>query len=589
MHQNILELRDLQENRMDSILQGISQINDQLQQKDQSPTPFTRTDSLLSSTTTLHDENIDDLSKHLGKIVIAATDVRASFAESDAPSSTELSLPASSASSTANHRISEYSPDITHVEPLRELANRFQRQANHDVEHSQFQDAEVHHLESIECFKELHDAHSVPFDTYHEMMMKLALIYKKLRKFEEARCILHSAARQPLTYNRELGWKCLSNDTSEFTEHRAHLSHEMAELFFDRFTSSSESSRSMIEDSMNDHILLQEAECNAKRAFRIRRDLHEKDHEDCKASAQLLYNIYINYPDKRMYAETYNDMYLVDEDHRNELLNFKTGTTSRTRSLVPSEYSNLTDAVKDHHVTVEDIGAIMSNASSTELEHILDGKSVVMVAMDCADCNKCNRCVNIVDKLLRLGADRDAPFSYAAKRHRIADCKALLRHGANIDWLDANRLTPLMYTIKQGNIDMVNFLLEHNADVNVRGDRGQTALHFATQERNDDIFKLLLKAKNLDIDARDDNGLTALHHCAKQDNVDFAKRLKRAGASLEMRDKSGRERTALWIAVKEDKYALVKALLKLGAVVDLKYLPQPRSRDVRNLLNGHQG
>ncbi|KAH8726635.1 ankyrin repeat-containing domain protein, partial [Phaeosphaeriaceae sp. PMI808] len=132
------------------------------------------------------------------------------------------------------------------------------------------------------------------------------------------------------------------------------------------------------------------------------------------------------------------------------------------------------------------------------------------------------------------------PFAYAARKSRITDCRALLKHGANIDWLGDDRLTPLMYAIKQDNRDMVSFLLDNNADVNVRGERGQTVLHIATQNRNEDIFKLILKSKGLDFDARDDNGLTALHHCAKQNNVNFAKRLGRVGASLEMKDKSGR-------------------------------------------------
>ena len=582
MHRDIIEIRNFQEEKMDDILQNISRINEQMQHQEQQQTSHGRSDSLRSQQTLL-DDKVDSLSINLNKIAIAATDVKASFTTPRTGSTSNVSHPPSLTGSDAERPPVDSSPDITHVEPLRELALQFKQQAAHDLEHLKYKDAESHQLEAIACYKELHDAHKVAFDSYHDMKMKLAQIFEKLKKYDEAKRIYQLAARQPLKYERELGWKSLQLDPSEDTEHRAHLSHKMAELSLQRFVTSSESS-----GFANDWALLYEAECNAKRAFRIRRNKHGRDHTDCKESARLLCSIYNNLPDKRMYSETYDNMYLIDDDHRNVLLAVQSGSnTSRSRSLVPSDHSSLSEAVKNHDVPIEDVRAIMSNATLTDLEHVVAGKSVVMVAMDCVKCNKCARCTAILDKLFRLGADRNAPLAYAVKKDRIADCQFLLDHDADIDWLDANRLTPLMHAIKHENPQVTAYLLSQNADINVRGEKGQTALHIATQTRNEEVFKLILKADNLNPDARDDNGLTALHHAAKQDNVRFAKRLARAGADLDIKDRSATQRTALWIAVKEDKHELAEALLKEGAQVDLSTLPRA-SRDIRNLLHTHQ-
>jgi hypothetical protein len=145
MHQDIIEIGELQRDKMDTILRGIGQIKDQLQ-PEQSHLQQSRTDSFLSGET-MHDDNIDSLSMHLNKIVIAATDVRASFVDPQRDS--QISFPPSSACSTTDGPPDDFSPDITHAEPLQELAQRFKLQAIYDLEHQKYQDAEVHQVESL--------------------------------------------------------------------------------------------------------------------------------------------------------------------------------------------------------------------------------------------------------------------------------------------------------------------------------------------------------------------------------------------------------------------------------------------------------
>ncbi|KAF1849544.1 uncharacterized protein K460DRAFT_415889 [Cucurbitaria berberidis CBS 394.84] len=599
MHRAILDIRQTQESTLDGIRRGIDKINDQMQQQEKESPP-SRSDSLLSFQPRSDiDAEITSLSDHLNGIMIAVTGVQKSRSVPRAPAirSPDQSIPLNTslsastlASNEAKSLAKDSLPDITHVEPLRELAQRFKKQAEYDLEHRKYKDAVLHQLEAIECFRELHDAHNITFESYHDMMMVLAGIYKKLNNWEDAEKILKRAAKQPLTYEHTLGWKSTALNASLDTDHRAVISHHMAELLLEKFTSASKSLPPPVEGTGDHWVPLHEAESQAKRAFRIRRDHYGKDHDDFKKSVLLLVDIYTKFREKQIYVETYNDLYILDNEHRhNALLSSPSETnTSRSRSLVPSNNSDLVGAVKDHAMPFDDVISNISGATLDELEQIVDGKSIMMIAMDCISRGQCDRCEALVDKLLRLEVDRDAPFSYAVKRKRTENCRFLLRHGANINWLDSNGLTPLMHAIKLESFEMVVYLLSEGANVNITGVRGQSALHVSTQERNEWIFELLLKQDGLDIDATDDNGLTAMHLCAKQNNIGFARKLVHAGANLEIKDKSGRDRTPLWIAVKEDKYDFARMLLKSGAKVDLKSLPQSRSSDVRHLLKKHQ-
>jgi hypothetical protein len=556
-------MRVFQEGKLDEILRGINQIQNQH-----------RPVESLQPEQTLNNET-DNLSLHLEKIVLAVASDKPSFSIPNTKSSSEVSVLLSSTKSDIVLPSVDNSPDITHVEPLQELAQRFKKQAERDWEYHMYKDAEAHHLESMKCFEELQDAHSVSFDDFHNMNMTLAKIYKELRKYDDAKMIVQLSAKKPLTYDREPGWKNQLLDVDDNTDHRAQTSHEMAELLLAEFQTSSGSSYLSVDCGKTDEVLLRDAERHAKRAFRIRRNLKEKDHESCKESARLLVDIYNNYADKSIYAETYHDMYLFNDNTRDP---------SESFVQVPA-HLDLAGAINDHAISPDDA---LRNATSVDLNNITDQKPALMVAMDCPKYDQCHRCHIIVDKLLRLEVDRDAPFAHAVRKNRIADCKLLLRHGAHIDWLDARGFTPLMHAVKNGNLEMISYLLGEQPDTNARGYKGQTVLHIAAQIRVKNVLKLLLNTDGLEVDAIDDDGMTAMHHAAKHDNVGFAKRLGHANANIEIRDKSTRQRSPLYIAIKEDKYLFVELLLKLKAKVDLEYLPKTKSSDISNLLRSHQ-
>lgn len=584
---------------MDELRQGVNEIKLQLQQESMKPSSqHNRADSLLTPESLVeNDDEVSSLSDHLNEMTRAATTVQATTLTPQTtstrtlkPKSAYSTLPDSSAADIDEPFTREDPSECTHLEPLKELARRFKQQAEYDLDHLRYKDAERHLLESIACFKELHDLHRIPFSTYEDMQRKLAKIYQKLGKWTAAKQIYQQADKQPLVYEHEPGWKNVTVEQNIDTEHKASVNYDHAELLLDEFVNSSKFPTSPIEDSTDCWQSLHKAEKLAKRAFRIRRDRHGKDHDDCKQSAKLLIKIYDKFPDKSIYVETYSDLYILDDEHRrNTLLTSSSATsTSQSRSLVPGTGPHLIDAVEDHSIPYNDVVQLhLAGATLTALEQTEDGNSVMMIAMDCRN-KDCERCGAIVDKLLRLGVDRDAPFVYSVRRNRIEDCRFLLHHDANIDRPDVDKLTPLMHAIKQERADMVTFLLSENADVNARGMRGQTALHVATHKRNKEIFMLLLKKDGLDLDATDDSGQTALHLCAKQDNIEFAQKLHRRGANLNIIDKSGRNRTPLWIAVREDRHDFARMLAKTGAIVDTQALPAPVSRDMRNLLNKYR-
>jgi tetratricopeptide (TPR) repeat protein len=576
MHADLRGMRDSQEDRIKDVLQRLNEISNQLDEQQQA---LPNQKALLTSQETLVDieDKADTLSIHLNNIV---TDVRASI-------SNPHTYPTPSLARDSGLDI-ESIPDITHLEPLKELAQRFKRQAELDIEHENYKDALCYQRESIKCFEELHDVHNVPFETRREMLVKSKTIHQELGQYEEAKQVLkENFSRKPLPYDSGLGRKSVGSEIEGGMVYDAEFCYDMAEIFLKQFDDSRKACSDNLSVNQDD---LQKAERYAKHAFRIRRELHGMHDERCKQTAMLLFNIYTKSRNKPIYAETYRDLYLLDNDHRhNPLLTIpSTSNSSMSRSLVPSVHSSLADAVRDHNTQFDDVVAIMSRMSLKELEETSGEKSVTMLAMDCKHCKQGERCGLIVDKLLRLEVSRDALLVYAVKKQRLDYCKLMIDHGATIDWLDPSRLTPLMHAVRIDSIEMVTFLLSEQADVNVKGERGSTALHMATYTRDKRIVQRLLEVNGLDINATNASGLTALHSCVKQNNLDCAKRLVRAGADWDIKDRSGPGRTPLWIAVNEDKYSFVKMLLKKGARMDMNDVPRSASRDIKNLLEEYQ-
>jgi len=120
--------------------------------------------------------------------------------------------------------------------------------------------------------------------------------------------------------------------------------------------------------------------------------------------------------------------------------------------------------------------------------------------------------------------------------------RVLLNHGASVDAEGVYKWTPLHLASRAGNSDIAKLLLHHGANVDARNDLGWTPLHMASQMGNLGVVKLLLTLPNpAAVNAQKADGETALHLAAYYGHPEVARTLLYKGASLDIRNKAGKE------------------------------------------------
>jgi ankyrin repeat protein len=123
---------------------------------------------------------------------------------------------------------------------------------------------------------------------------------------------------------------------------------------------------------------------------------------------------------------------------------------------------------------------------------------------------------------------------------------------------------PIVMAAGDGNLAQVKAELKNGADVNAVDRGGGTALHQAVVSQGLPIVEALLAA-GADVSVADSSGRTALHYAAIYLQAGIAKRLLDAGASVDALDRNGN--TPLLDAVfrvQEDP-AIIRVLLAAGA------------------------
>ena len=137
---------------------------------------------------------------------------------------------------------------------------------------------------------------------------------------------------------------------------------------------------------------------------------------------------------------------------------------------------------------------------------------------------------------------KDKALFEAAKSGTVADIKAALKNGANVNAMDGEGYTVLMCAaFWNTNPDVIKALIAAGADVNAtRTENGYTALMYAALfNSNPDVIKALIAA-GADVNARTEDGLTALMYAANNNpNPDVIKALIAAGADVNARDSDG--------------------------------------------------
>jgi ankyrin repeat protein len=102
----------------------------------------------------------------------------------------------------------------------------------------------------------------------------------------------------------------------------------------------------------------------------------------------------------------------------------------------------------------------------------------------------------VANSLADVAATRkNQPLLIAARHGEVANVRAALAAGADVNWRDDNEMTALMYATRYGQAEVVDVLVSSGADVNLlQGQRRHTALHHAIVQRNPMMVQKLLLA-----------------------------------------------------------------------------------------------
>ena len=144
--------------------------------------------------------------------------------------------------------------------------------------------------------------------------------------------------------------------------------------------------------------------------------------------------------------------------------------------------------------------------------------------------------------------------------------RLLVKHGGNIDSMDAKGLSPLHYACDSSCLDVVQFLLEHGAHVNQASLAGCTPLHYACRRRNVDLVKLLLAQPDVDINSASQHGETPLYVASQRWGWNVVELLLQHGANVHLATLRGR--TPLHEVVATTSQDTVRLLIQRGAVLD---------------------
>ncbi len=203
-----------------------------------------------------------------------------------------------------------------------------------------------------------------------------------------------------------------------------------------------------------------------------------------------------------------------------------------------------------------------------------------------------NRDAELVERLLRAGADANAVNDYGATPLGVAAVDAdpailslLLKAGANVESANAEGETALMIVARTGNVGAAKLLVQRHANVNaVEQWGGQTALMWATAQQHPDMVRLLIKSgakvnvratvrewpRRITAEGRPKDllraGLTPLLYAAREGCVECARHLLAAGVDINLPDPDGT--TPLVIALMNLHFDFARLLVESGADVN---------------------
>jgi ankyrin repeat protein len=179
---------------------------------------------------------------------------------------------------------------------------------------------------------------------------------------------------------------------------------------------------------------------------------------------------------------------------------------------------------------------------------------------------RCAGYVSLVVLLLPAASAADTPLVDAAERGSLADVRALVKQGADINAARADGLTPLNAAVYADRLDIVEALVTAGAKASAADRYGVTPLYLAAVNGNAEIMRRLIDA-GADPNAADAGGETVLMTAARTGIPSALRVLLERGARVDAREPEFQQ-TALMIAVREDHDEAVGVLLAAGASPD---------------------
>ncbi|XP_039292583.1 kinase D-interacting substrate of 220 kDa B [Nilaparvata lugens] len=165
--------------------------------------------------------------------------------------------------------------------------------------------------------------------------------------------------------------------------------------------------------------------------------------------------------------------------------------------------------------------------------------------------------------------DRDengiTALQFAALKGKLAICRELLNHGADVNLEDNDNWTALLCAAKEGHTEICEELLNHGANIEQRDMGGWSSLMWATYKGHTSTVRLLLD-RSADVNAHGNYHISSLLWAAGRGHTHICRMLVKRGAKVNVGDKYGT--TALTWACRKGNPEIVECLLKAGANVD---------------------
>jgi ankyrin repeat protein len=182
--------------------------------------------------------------------------------------------------------------------------------------------------------------------------------------------------------------------------------------------------------------------------------------------------------------------------------------------------------------------------------------------------------LEIVNQLLELGkaevdlAERtnDSPLLIACQEGYLEVARALIDHGADVNYQNNKGVTPLIRAVYGNHRDLTEYLLQQKAKINVSNMEKRAPIHLAAEKGYLEMVKLLVRHK-ADIELRNQKGWTPLILASYEDQQPVVKFLIEQNAKIDaVEDVMGD--TALTLAAQQGSTQSLIELIKAGANKD---------------------